>query len=101
MLLFQLLDQDYYAMSSRGWIDIRIVNSHGTTVYNQKRTFDETNFGTWIYEGNDERFLASISINKYQIMPGDTSTGKVYFTIYGDGYYFSESVLNTSSLPIW
>lgn len=100
VLLFQLSDQDRYAMSSSGWVDIKIVNGQGTTVYNQTHAFDESNFGTWIYEGGVERYLASISIKAYQIASGNTSKGTVYFTIYGSGYYFSESTLTASNLPI-
>ena len=99
VLVFELSDQDQVPMSSSGTVEIRIVNNDGTTVYQKTRTFTESNFEEWTYDGVIDKYLTSIYINPDDITPSTSSEGKIYFVVYGDDYYFDESTLDVKDLP--
>lgn len=99
VLVFELADEDEVTMSSSGTVEIRIVNNDGVTVYENTRTFTESNFEEWTYNETIEKFLASIYIDPNDITPSSSSEGKIYFVVYGDDYYFDESTLNAYDLP--
>lgn len=100
VLLFELADKNEVPMSSSGTVDIRIVNDNGVLVYEKSKSFTDENFENWIQGETEEHYLGSISIAPSEIADGTTSYGTVYFEVYGDDYYFDESTLTVSGLPM-
>lgn len=99
VLLFELSDENEVPMASEGLADIRIVNNDGVTVYEKALSFYESDFTTWTRGATNKYYLCSINISPDDIAPGTCTSGKVYFTIRGDDYYFDESVLTVGGLP--
>lgn len=100
VLLFELADKNETPMKSSGTVDMRIVNTDGVTVYSKSKHFTESSFENWIRGGTDEYMLATIYIAPDEITKGSTEYGNIYFTVYGDNYYFDEYSLYVSELPI-
>ena len=100
VLLFELADENETPMKSSGTVDMRIVNTDGVTVYNKSKHFTESSFENWIRGGTDEYMLATIYIDPDEITKGSTEYGNIYFTVYGDNYYFDEYSLYVTDLPI-
>lgn len=99
VLLFELSDEQEVPVSSSGIVEITIVNSDNVTVYDEKRTFTETQFDYWYDEEDNEYYLAAIYIYNSVIKPGTASTGTVYFTVYGNDYSFDECSVEIYDLP--
>lgn len=100
-LLFSLKDSSETRIKAPAVVDIRIVNNAGVTVYQKTRIVKTTDFGTWTSSAYGERLLASVVIKDSDITPGTTEEGKIYFTIYNEGYFsFSESTLDIDDLPL-
>ena len=100
VLVFELADKNENVMTSHGTIEIKIVNEDNVTVYNKTRTFTESNFEEWTYDNTIDKLLATIYIDPNDIKKGTSSEGTVYFTVYGDDYYFEESTLSVYDLPL-
>ena len=100
VLVFQLSDEDEVPMSSKGKVDIRIVNDDGVTVYNKTHSFTEKDFFEWTENDTEALYLATIYIDPDDILLGTCAEGTVYFTVRGDDYYFDESTLSARGLPI-
>lgn len=100
VLLFELADKNEIPVKSSGTVEIRIVNVDGITVYNKSKHFNESNFENWTRNETDEYMLATIYIDPNEITKGSTEYGNIYFTVYGDNYYFDEYSLYVSELPI-
>lgn len=100
VLVFELADEEEVAMTSNGTVEIKIVNNDGVIVYEKTHTFTESNFEEWTYDNTIDKFLASIYIDPSSIASGTASEGTVYFTVYGDDYYFDESTLTVYDLPV-
>ena len=99
VLLFVLCNKDQVSVRSSGTVEIRIVNDDGITVYEKARTFTESNFSHELYNGI-EMYPACIFIDPSDITPGTSSTGTIYFSIYGDDYAIGESALFAYNLPL-
>lgn len=100
VLVFQISNEEKIPMSCSGTAEICIVNDNGITVYNEIINFTKNDFQTWYYDNYTiEKFQATIFINDADIIEGNASDGTIYFTVYGDGYYFEESNLAIYDLP--
>ncbi len=101
ILFFEIADEEKVPMTCSGTAEIKIVNDKNVTVYNDTKTFTDNDFSYWTSNnGTVEEFLAAIYINANDIQAGNTSEGKIYFTVYGDGYSFEECDLDIYDLPI-
>ena len=100
VLVFELSDEDEKVISSRGFVEIKIVNSEGHTVYNKSHAFTESDFAEWTFDQTIEKYLASIYVTPNDITTGTSAEGKVYFTVSGDDYYFEETVIDFYDLPV-
>lgn len=100
---FSFKDASYTRISSPAYVDIRIVNDNGETVYDNSHYISEYSFGQWTYRG-ETMLLASIRIYDEYITPGSSDKGTLYYQIYDqhDGYFFtfSEYSLDISDLPL-
>ena len=100
VLVFALEDKNEKVMTGRGTVEIKIVNNDNVIVYNKTRIFNENHFEEWTYDNTIDKLLATIYIDPSDIKRGTSSKGKVYFTVYGDDYYFDESDLTAYDLPV-
>jgi hypothetical protein len=99
VLLFVLCNKDQVSVRSSGTVKIRIVNDDGITVYDMEHAFTESNFSHELYHGT-EVYPACIFIDPNDITPGSSSTGTIYFSIYGNDYAIGESALFAYNLPL-
>jgi hypothetical protein len=128
VLVFELANKNEKAISSDGCVEITIINDDGVIVYDELHSLTKDNFEKWTYPTvNDvewlkddvvydlyggrqhsekqkkkgvEKFLASIYIDPSNIIPSTSSEGTVYFTVYGDSYYFEELSTEVYDLPL-
>ncbi len=102
VLNFSFKDKDENRIAAPAYVDMRIENDNGVTVYEQRRYVNTKNFGTWTSSWYGDRYLASIRIKPEEITEGNITTGKVFFTVYlPGGIYFSESQVSASELPTY
>ena len=102
VLNFSLKDTNEKNIASPAFVDIRIENDSGVTVYNEKRFIDRSNFGTWTSAFYGQRYMAGVYIQPEDITEGNTTSGTVYFTVNLPGYFdFGESQVSASDLPTY
>lgn len=102
VLNFSLKDSSQTNIKAPALVDIRIENSEGAIVYNQKRYITPADFGTWTSAFYGSRLMAGIYISPEDIIEGTSTTGTVYFTVELPGLFnFGESQVSASELPTY
>ena len=99
VLVFQLSNEAEEPIECTGTVELKIVNFENIVLYEQKYDFDKSDFYTWTFEGGAEKLLATIFIYPWEIDGGSSSEGTIYFTVYGEDFYFDECTLNIFDLP--
>lgn len=69
-------------MSADVDVDIRIVNDNGEEVYKMTQEVSKNDFGYYTSQVAGEQYLANVRIPVSDILPGTSSDGKVYLTVY-------------------
>lgn len=103
VLVFSFLDFNRNEISASATIDIEIENDDGETVYSKKKNITKNDFFTWSYlNGAVKKYQATIYIRDEDILPGNSDSGKILFTVYNKEYFsFSESELTIfDNLPV-
>ena len=100
VLVFELSNEREQPIKCRGTVELKIVNSDNIILYETKYNFQKSDFETWTYEDGTEKVLATIYITPRDIDNGFSSKGTIYFTVYGEDFYFEESTLSIFDLPI-
>ena len=98
-LFFALCDTKEKEVASPGEVSIRIENENGQVVYEGKKTFDKSDFGTYESKVAGEHYLADVRIGTDEITEGSSENGTVYFTISGDDFAFDEVHCEVYDLP--
>lgn len=98
-LFFALCDTKEKEIAASGKVAIRIENENGQVVYEDKKTFDKLDFGTYKSKAEGKHLLANVCIGRNEIAEGSSENGTVYFTISGDGFAFDEVQYETYNLP--
>ena len=98
-LFFALCDTKEKEIAASGKVAIRIENENGQVVYEDKKTFDKLDFGTYKSKAEGKHVLANVCIGRNEIAEGSSENGTVQFTISGDGFAFDEVQYETYNLP--
>lgn len=101
ILHFTFEDSSYDEIAAPAVVEIKIINDDDLVVYSAVKIVTMNDFSMWTK--NDNRYLlATIYINDDEITQGLNDDGKIYFTIYNEGYFsFEEASLTIrSSLPL-
>ena len=99
-LRFILKDKKDKILQIPAYVDIRIENNSGDTVYQGLKVITTDDYVEWTSALKGDRTLATVKIYPEEILPGSDSNGNVYFTVYYPGYYkFDEFKLSTFELP--
>ncbi len=98
-LFFALCDTKEKEVAASGKVSIRIENENGQVVYEGKKAFDKSDFGTYESKAAGEHFLADVRIGKDEMAEGSSENGMVYFTISGDNFAFDEVHCEAYDLP--
>ena len=96
-LFFGLLNEKDEYMSADVDVDIRITDEEGNELYNQTHSVTKKDFGYYTSQLAGEQYLAEIRIKAAEINEGVSSSGKVYLTVYKEGYVRFDEV-NCSAL---
>lgn len=99
-LIFELTDDHRNKMICDGAVEIKIINSDGVTVYHNQHNFTSDNYWEWTRGDTVMADMVSLFITPSDITPSTAAEGKVYFTVWGEDYYFEETVLTVYDLPI-
>ena len=89
-LFFALCDTKEREVAASGKVSIRIENENGQVVYEGKKAFDKSDFGTYDSKAAGEHFLADVRIGTDEMAEGSSENGTVYFTVSGSDYVFDE-----------
>lgn len=81
-LFFELLDKNDNPIAAEVDVDIRIVNDSDEVVYTGTNTVSSNDYGYYTSQSAGERYLADVHIPASAIVPGTSSSGKVYLTVY-------------------
>lgn len=81
-LFFGLLDKNRDSLSANVDIDIRIVNENGEEMYRATKSVSKDDFDYYTSQTAGEQYLANVRIPASDILPGTSSNGKVYLTVY-------------------
>ncbi len=101
VLVFTLADANKTPIAVSGMAIITIVNDKNEILYEKARIFDTDDFNYWNYNnGSITKYQATIYIKDSDIAEGKSANGTIKFTVEGEGYYFSESTLTISNLPV-
>lgn len=98
-LFFALCDTKEREVAASGKVSIRIENENGQVVYEGKKAFDKSDFGTYESKAAGEHFLADVRIGKDEMAEGSSEKGTVYFTVSGSDYVFDEVHCEAYNLP--
>ena len=89
-LFFALCDTKEREVAASGKVSIQIENENGQVVYEGKKAFDKSDFGTYDSKAAGEHFLADVRIGTDEMTEGSSENGTVYFMISGSDYVFDE-----------
>ena len=98
-LFFALCDTKEREVAASGKVSIRIENENGQVVYEGKKAFDKSDFGTYDSKAAGEHFLADVRIGTDEMAEGSSENGTVYFTVSGSDYVFDEVRCEAYNLP--
>lgn len=81
-LFFGLLNEKDEYISAEVDVDIRIVSKNGEEVYSGTRSISKSDFNYYTSQAAGEEYLAEVRIPASDIVPGTSSNGKVFLTVY-------------------
>ena len=85
-VFFALLAKSDRHVSADVDVDIRIVNDDGVEVYKATHSVSKDDFGYYTSQAAGEQYLANIRIPASEIAVGTNASGKVYLTVYKEGF---------------
>lgn len=90
-LFFGLLDKNKESVSADVDVEIRIVNENGEEIYKGTKPVFKSDFDNYTSQAKGEQYLAELRIPAADILPGSSSDGTVYLTVYkNDTILFDE-----------
>ena len=98
-LFFGFKNRSGSEMYAPALVHIKIVNDVNETVYNKSTIVGFNDFENWT-QYSASHYLASVKILQSEITPGNSTQGKLYFTVKNPGYFsFDEDILSIYDLP--
>lgn len=101
VLHFSLKEASKERIKASCFVDVRIVNDNGLTVYEAPHYLGEDDFYYWDNAYYRDRLMAGLRINPDSIVGGDIETGTVYYTVHlAMAGSFDEQALHVENLPL-
>lgn len=91
-LFFSLKDDSGNELKAPATVDICIKDNNNKILYEGTKQVTKENYGYYTNVAEEERLYADVRIKENEIKKGNSSSGKVYFTVHNDDYFAFDEV---------